>query len=92
MSIRTPRAFLSGSFPARYPQHVLMPGDLPPQVQGFALLLVVLHEFPPSPFFLPPSRWEHDPGEYPPLHGFVSSADVLRQGTWSYSEQRSAGW
>lgn len=60
---------------------MLVSGDVALQVQGFALLLVVLHEFPPSPFFSScqgPSRSEHDPGKYPPLHRFVSSADMLR--------------
>lgn len=72
--------FLTRCFPMGWPQHILVDGAVPPQVQDFTLALVELHEAPVGPF-LPPvevSGWQCGPVVSASPHSFVSSADLLR--------------
>ncbi|GAB0175715.1 cAMP-dependent protein kinase inhibitor alpha [Grus japonensis] len=45
--------FCQAAFQLGSPQHVLVPGVVPPQVQDFPLPFVELHEVPDSPFLQP---------------------------------------
>ena len=73
--------FYKAAFQLGSPQHILVHGVVPPQVQDFALLLVEPHEVPVSPFLQPvqvpldgsPTLWCVSRSSQ-----FVSSANLLR--------------
>lgn len=64
------------------PQHVPVPGVVPPQVQDFAILLAEPHEIFVPPLSSPsrsPGTAARPSGDSAMPPGFVSSANLLRE-------------
>lgn len=82
VSTRTPVSIPAELLSSLVPQHVLVPGVVPPQVQDFAILLPEPHEIF-VPLLSSPSRSPRmaarPSGDSAMPPGFVSSANLLRE-------------